>query len=297
MRTLPFRCSAHSEEHSESQVGTASTVRAFLLIEVRGPWGVDAVRENRLPAQVKVQLARLANRHNVRLLVIRRHGRSTPSNITVFAAYADPVAPWAETACLGDPADLLSLDLAALAAGRSLGLSAHPSPLFLVCTHGKHDICCAERGRPIAAALHKSDPEDTWEVSHIGGDRFAGNLLVLPDGLYYGRLSPTAAATVAERHREGHLEIDYLRGRCGYPFPVQAAEIFLRRQLDLTGIDALTLTARASNQAQTEAVFTDGSRTWTVHVETTRTSPEQLTCRASQNSEATSHTELAITPR
>jgi len=25
-------------------------------------------------------------------------------------------------------------------------------PLYLVCTHGTHDVCCAVRGRPVAAA-------------------------------------------------------------------------------------------------------------------------------------------------
>ena len=272
-------------------------MRAFLLIEAPGAWGIDAVSDNRLPRQVKTQLARTANRHNVRLLFIRRHGRSTPGRITVFAAYADPMAPWAETASLRDPADLLNLDLASLGAGRSPGLTALTSPLFLVCTHGKHDICCAERGRPIAAALHQSDPDATWEVSHIGGDRFAGNMLVLPDGLYYGRLSPAAAVTVAERHRQGHLEIDYLRGRCGYPFPVQAAEIFLRRHLGQSAVDALRLTSRGRHGVETEAVFTDGTRSWTVAVETTGTPADQLTCRAPGKSEATAHLQLGITAR
>lgn len=278
--TDPFRCSNRSDERRESLAGTASTVRAFLLIEVPGSWGVDAVRDNRLPGPVKAELAARANRHGVRLLMIRRHGRSTPCD-TVFAAYADPANPWLETACLAGPADLLDLDLAELVAGRSPGLMRpHTSPLFLVCTHGKHDVCCAERGRPVAAALHEIARDDTWEVSHIGGDRFAGNVLVLPDGLYYGRLSPAAAAALAGSQNRGHLDLEHLRGRCGYPFPVQAAEVFLRGELDCTAIGALTLTARSRRGGQTEAVFTDGSRSWTVLVDSTETTAEQLTCRA-----------------
>ncbi len=261
-------------------VGTASTIRAFLLIEAPGAWGVDAVRDNRLPAQVKTELARRANRHGVRLLMIRRHGRSTPCDVTVFAAHADAGKPWLETACLDDPSQLLDVDLAALGAGQSPGLEPHPAPLFLVCTHGRHDVCCAERGRPLAAALHGVSPADTWEVSHIGGDRFAGNVLVLPHGLYYGRLSPAAAVTLSDRHRQGHLDLEHLRGRCGYPFPVQAAETFLRRELERTDLDALTLTGRSKDGAHTTAVFTEGAQSWSVVVETTRTSAVQLTCKA-----------------
>jgi hypothetical protein len=294
--SIPFRCTAGSEERGESLIGTASTVRAFLLIEAPGSWGVDAVSDGGLPKSVKPELARAANRHNVRLLLIRKHGRSTPCDISVFASYADPQRSWVETTRLDDPADLLGLDLAALGAGRSPGLAAHTSPMFLVCTHGKHDVCCAERGRPVAAALHRNYPESTWEVSHIGGDRFAGNVLVLPDGLYYGRLSPTAAVRLAERHTSGHLDLEHLRGRSGFPFPVQAAEIFLRRELDRTALDALSLTARAMRDGRTRAVFTDGTGSWAVHVETTRTAAEKLTCRAPRASHSTPHALVSITP-
>ena len=32
-----------------------------------------------------------------------------------------------------------------------------------------------------------------WQSSHIGGDRFAGNVVFLPEGLYYGRVEPAEA--------------------------------------------------------------------------------------------------------
>lgn len=290
-----FRCSSSSEEREESLIGSASTVLSFLLVEAPGTWGVDAVRDNRLPEPVKTQLARRANEHGVRLLLIRRHGRSAPCDIRVFAAYADPATPWLETTCLDNPAGLLEIDLAALGSGRSPGLDSHPEPLFLVCTHGRHDVCCAERGRPVAAVLHDTLPQSTWEVSHIGGDRFAGNLLVLPEGLYYGRLTPDAATLLAQQHREGHLDLENLRGRCGYPFPVQAAETFLRVEIGCTRVDALTLTARSRRDAETEAVFTDGDRSWSVRVETSRTPAVHLTCGASAGGRGTVHTLLSVT--
>jgi hypothetical protein len=80
-----------------------------------------------------------------------------------------------------------------------------------------------------------------WEVSHIGGDRFAGNLVCFPHGLYFGRLDPDAGVAVAERYAQGQIDLAHYRGRSCYGFAVQAAETFLRRQLDLTGVEDVRL--------------------------------------------------------
>ena len=66
-------------------------------------------------------------------------------------------------------------------------------PTFLVCTHGRRDACCAGRGWPVAVSLTERFPEQTWQCSHVGGDRFAGNVVILPHGLYYGRVTPENA--------------------------------------------------------------------------------------------------------
>lgn len=289
-----FRCSAASEQRGEVLLGTASTVRAFLLVEAPGSWGVDAVGDSRLPPAVKRYLTVQASRHRVRPLMIRRHGRSQPGRLTVFAAFADTRSSWIETTSFSDPLELLDIDLSRLGSGRSPHLTPHTSPLFLVCTHGRHDACCAERGRPLAAALHGRFPLEAWEVSHIGGDRFAGNMLVLPEGLYYGRLTPDSGVEVAERHHAGHLDLVKLRGRCGYPFAVQAAETFLRRQLGWTEIDALALSTCHRKGDLTDAVFTAGERSWQVRVSSTSSPPEQLTCRALLPRPGTAHTLVGI---
>ena len=101
-----FRCSTASEARGESQAGTASTVRSFLLVEDPGPWGIDAVSDNRLPVEVKTELAARARRAGVRVLMIRRHGRSSPGELTVFAAFAAVHEPWLETCTVDDPASL-----------------------------------------------------------------------------------------------------------------------------------------------------------------------------------------------
>jgi hypothetical protein len=281
-----FRCSAASLTRDEPIVGTASTVRAFLLVENPGPWGVDALRDARLePVEVRDALRERAALAGVRVLLVRRPGRATAGEgRRVFAAYADPEQPWLETATVSQPRALLDLDLGSLARGRPLGLTRCDEPVFCVCTHGRHDACCAELGRPTAAALSHSHPEHTWEVSHVGGDRFAANLLVLPDGLYYGRVDPGGAPGLASRHLEGHLDLTRLRGRSGYSFAVQVAEVGLRRRLGETGRDALRLlwvrTEGDLTRLSFQVLGAGASATYAVQVRRRTEPAQQLTCRA-----------------
>ncbi|MDR7253437.1 hypothetical protein J2X46_002422 [Nocardioides sp. BE266] len=233
-----FRCAAASRERGDELAGTASTVRSFLLVEHAGPWGSDALRDARLPDGLGDHLREAAGRHRVRVLLVRRHGRRADGGVRVFACRAAGPDSWAETAVLDDLDQVRDLDLAALGAGRSLGLEPHAAPLLAICTHGRHDACCAELGRPVAAALADGPhADDVWETSHVGGDRFAGNLVVLPRGLYYGGLDAAAASAVADATATGEVLLDHLRGRSDLPMGAQAADIALRRELGLTGLD------------------------------------------------------------
>lgn len=294
-----------SEDRAESLAGSASTVSAFLLLEHPGPWGVNALRDARLPDGVGEELRAHAHAAGVRLLLMRRPGRargaaSGEAGHRVFAVHARAPYAWTETALLDDPRGVLDLDLAALRAGRSLGLAAHDEPVFAVCTHGRHDACCAERGRPVAAALAAALPDHVWEVSHLGGDRFAANMLVAPDGLYYGRLDPEAALTIARARLAGEVEFDHLRGRTCYPMPVQAAEIALRRHLGLTARGELRLAARVQSGAAgeaglvTDATFTHAGRGYAVRVRSTHTARVPLTCRAVRDQVALQHEIVSI---
>ncbi|MGH3503328.1 MAG: sucrase ferredoxin [Nocardioidaceae bacterium] len=281
-----FRCAAASLGRCEPALGTASTVRSFLLIEDAGPWGAHALTDSRLPSMVKAWLVSTVQPAGVRPLLIRPHGRSRSPTLRVFAAYAHPESPWMETTVVDQPEDLLDLDVAALATGRSLGLTPHPRPVFLVCTHGRRDVCCAERGRPVAKELFKAYPDHGWEVSHIGGDRFAANMLVLPDGLYYGRVQPSDVTGLADQHVAGHLDLEHLRGRCGYGFAVQAAEWYLRRELNVSELGALRLRSRSSDGNVTDVGFSVDDQLWRVRVRTTSAAPQRLTCGANAESAA-----------
>jgi hypothetical protein len=292
-----FRCAAESLLRDEAVAGSATHVRTWLLLEHVGAWGHEALLDARLPDGLGASLKALAKTQKAKVLLIRRvNSKPDGEGIRVFAAYADPVRPRLESGTFADPREVLDLDLGALRTGGSTGLASYDGSIFCVCTNGRHDACCAERGRPIAAALDRAHPQETWEVSHIGGDRFAGNMVVLPHGLYYGRLDPQSALWVAGAHLAGELDLDHLRGRSSEPMAVQAAEIFLRRDLGATREADVVLVGRSTDGDATRATFAVAGATYVVSVRTTRDpdTATRLTCKARRDNPAPVHELLEV---
>ena len=280
-----FRCAAASLAREDDLAGTASTVRSFLLLEHSGAWGSDALRDARLPDGLGQHLAREGRRSGVRVLLVRRPGRRAEGvGVRVFAARAAGADSWLEAATLSGPDEVRDLDLTAPGAGRSPGLTSYDAPLIAVCTHGRHDACCAERGRPVALALAASRHTDAvWECSHIGGDRFAGNVLVLPRGLYYGRIDPDSALALGDAVADRRLDLDHLRGRSDASMAVQAAEIDVRRRFGMAGLDDVRPTAATSDGEVTTVTLDAAGRTVRVQVRRVLGEPQRLTCGAQRD--------------
>ena len=242
VRPVGERCTAIARDHTEWPGGTASRARRWLLVEQPGPWGRDAVRESDLPADVADHLEQLAGSLPARVLLIRRTGGGgTPDTRRVVLAgvSAPGGGGWLEQFVLDHIEDLRDLDLGGLSAGRSVGGERIVDPVYLVCTNGKHDQCCAVYGLPVARALSELMEDRTWECSHVGGDRFAGNLVCLPDGIFYGHLDPDTAVHAVAANESGRVLAGHCRGRSALPFAAQAAELFARERLDIERLDGL----------------------------------------------------------
>lgn len=223
---VPATCSVASLAAGEPLAATATEAARWLLVEVRGSWGRDAVADSGLADPVQGALAAFMGK----VLLIRRPDRR--DGVTVIHARADESGGVATLRELGSLAELPGLDLN-VDEGAPMA-----SPIFLVCAHGRRDSCCARLGLPFFDALQPVLPaERLWQSSHLGGHRFAPNVLVLPAGIQLGRIPVERSTEVARLLETGRIPLDLYRGRTIYSAPVQAAEIALRAA---TGLDTIT---------------------------------------------------------
>ncbi len=233
MRDRPF-CAEISRESAEPLTATASRVDNWILVEYRGLWSRDALAGSGLSDQARAALQEQAARPRTKVLFIRRRERR--DSLAVFLGRTAEQGSALRRIELASYEDLADVDFG----GSGDAVSRVEHPLLLVCTHGKHDRCCARYGRPLYDALREQvDEEWVWQVSHIGGDRFAGNVVILPHGLYYGRVSPEDAWPLLDDHLAGRIHLERFRGRSCHAFPVQAADAAIREHTGLRGIDEL----------------------------------------------------------
>ncbi|MEU6658551.1 sucrase ferredoxin [Streptomyces sp. NPDC046821] len=274
-------CATASRDLNEPLAGTAATARTWLLIEQPGPWGAKALTSSHLDPELGRALEAAAEGTGVRVALIRRPGRHADRHTAafrrnVYVAHTVPGNTWLRGHMTESPEELLSLDFAALGAGdhQGFGTPHDGAPLALVCTNAKRDRCCALLGRPLAADLAASGQDGVWEVTHLGGHRFAPTLLVLPHGYAYGRADAAHVRTVLDAVRAGRVVTEGCRGNSAWGRPGQAAELAVRTSagVDAAGVlnvEGVVSVAGAEGEAprwEVTVVHTDG-RHWRVTVE------------------------------
>jgi hypothetical protein len=261
---VDVRCSTASLADAEPMAGTAPTERDWLLVEYAGSWGRQAVAESRLPADVREHLAAWPGR----VQLVRRHARAPAPGaglgvFTVALGNTLGSAPVVRSGVLGRVEDLLTLT--------ERDLTPYDGPLWLVCTNGRRDRCCAEIGRPVTAALAARWPEATWETTHLGGHRFSGTLLALPSGLTLGRLDADSAVRACEEVEAGRVPVALTRGRAGLDGPAQVAELHLRSAYGLSDVALL------DRDGDRVVLLADGER-WEVTVSVSAGAPRSQSC-------------------
>ena len=246
-------CSDLAQERNAPLVGTATHGDLWFLVEYSGRWEAKAFQQSSLPLVVKEHLLdAAAAAKNGRILLIRQTDSHRRPGLRFFIAQVDPQTPHLYEYQLEDPLDLLDLDLLAFAAGQP-GPSEHLSqePLYLVCTNGLRDACCARLGPQVYQVLTEQAGEAVWQSSHIGGHNKAPVLLFFPHGLNYGRVTPQEANQVCLAYQRGEISLAHYRGRVCYPPPVQAAEYFWRVRNADTRLPGPQFGPEISTDAQT----------------------------------------------
>lgn len=229
------RCADASAAAGEPLAGTAVHVESWLLVELRGTWRRDVsdYLADDAPGSTAMR-AWLESTPRSRLLFIRRPGTASASRIAfvVRASVAEAEVRRIEVDDLGD---LDGLDLER--AGERVEAS-----LVLVCGHGSRDACCALRGNAVYTALAPHvERDELWISSHQAGHRFAANVLVLPQGIQLGRVAPEEAPRIVGDARRGAVSLDHYRGRTAYSPRVQAADVAVRTETGLVGLDEIGL--------------------------------------------------------
>jgi hypothetical protein len=271
-------CSLESLDSHEPLLGTAPRADVWFALEYPGRWGDKAWAESTVDATVKEHVdAQVKRIPEARWMLIKQ--RTKHERIRFFAAVVAP-EPALYAFELADYTDLLGLDLAAIVAGDSAYASARSEePVFLVCTNGHRDQCCALHGIAAYGAIHAHFGDVVWESTHHGGHRFAANLLALPAGLSLGRLRADNAVELVQTLLDGRIPLDHYRGRTVWAEPMQAAETLLRRQLNLDASGRVQLLAsQPAGESRWQATFAAGERKHHVVVERSEGAPVHLSC-------------------
>jgi hypothetical protein len=216
-------CSEHSPD--EPLRGTADVVDVWLLLEYRALWKAKAIAQSDLAAPTQDWIAgcvaKLADQGlRVRPQLIRQPELDR-DDVRLLIAHGGRLIEFS-----GRGYDFLQeLDLSGLADGKlPEGARVITEPRYFVCTNGQRDVCCSRFGLPVYTELRERLGDRVWQVSHLGGHRFAPNVLVLPQGVLYGRVYPELLDDFVDCVESGSVSFPQMRGRSCYPKHVQAAE-------------------------------------------------------------------------
>ena len=260
-------------------MGTAPHGSVWVLIEYRGAWPANGFDGLDLAPGVKALVLTAAQAARARVLLVRRHGPPAREGSGRWAVlrYESSGAyrqQWGTWRCDEDLAQIVK----ALGAPGELGCP----PVVLVCAHGRHDTCCAVRGRPVGRALSERWPNLVWECTHVGGDRFAANVVVVPDGVYYGDLDAKSSVAAVEEHLAGRIHAVHLRGYTDLFPPQQAAVAAALGRFGPAGRHDYAVAGTSRDSGGWRIRITGRPphpAALDVEVRAYRTPPRQLTCR------------------
>ena len=266
MPTMSERIYCCEASADQPMLGTAAVVDVWLLLEYRPAWRAKAMADNALGEAVRSWLARgiealEGEGYKVRPQFIRQPEIDRPD--TRLLVHHDGVL---RAFGSGGPGydGLVRTPIESLFHGESG--ERLEAPRYFVCTNGQRDLCCARFGLPVYNKLREQVGERVWQVTHLGGHRFAPNVLVLPQGVLYGRVGTANGDAEDQSIEQFAAEVEaggvprrYLRGRSRYPKPVQAAEGF-------AGRDGLQWVAMEGGDGHAQVTFSHQGKPLSVNV-------------------------------
>src|SRR4051794_13885344 len=164
MTPARYFCSEAARQRREHLFGTAPVVETWLLVESAAAWTSKSFPDNALPPAVRAHLAQMHRSiPRSRPLMIRQcHSRRPDMQFHLVRSAATESGGVCRR--FRDDEDLLQVS-----AQQLLPAVSPIRPMYLVCTHGKHDQCCAKFGFSTFCAIRDAADTAAWECSHLGG--------------------------------------------------------------------------------------------------------------------------------
>lgn len=270
--------------------GTASEAVVWLLLEYQGEWRSQALDDNDLPPAVQTWLNEAQRQiPNSRVLFIR--SETLHPVLSFYIAQTTPQQTTLHHLSFTEYDHLLKYDPQQMMAGIS-DVSPSTEKLFLVCTNGKRDQCCAKFGLPIYQAMQAEQGISTWQCTHIGGHRFAATGITFPSGVTYGYITPEQVPTLAHSIRADQVVLPLYRGRAAYPAWVNAAEYFLRKQTGrLSDADVVWRATEQVHGSAWQVTFDIGGSSYRVRLSMTQSEPVPSSCSQPYKPQARFHLE------
>jgi hypothetical protein len=217
-------CSLVAHAATEDPIGTARPFDRYLMLELPLPWppgmGTPVWETDRVLAPLRAALRRATRRTEELGLTMKTFAAapdpeySTPRLMRVirFGREPGPAAGLTRTehsvpdTLAADLVDALFDDDPAALAPFAESRDTTPRRDLVVCTHASVDACCGTFGYPLYEALRREHGSTgnarVWRISSFGGHRFAPTLVDLPEGRYWGNLTPERLSQLV--HRTGH---------------------------------------------------------------------------------------------
>lgn len=229
-------CKHLSSSSGEHLYGTAPETTHWFLLEYRGHWEKDALKSSKIPQSVKDELSGLLESFpQSRLQLIKKPEHKDPE-ISFYYVNSSEFDPKVYKFTLKGYEEITSLKLTDLINSEDIKDLETDEKLVLVCTHGAYDRCCGTYGVPVYNQISSNKDLNVWQSTHVGAHRFSANLVMLPEGIYYGRVDPGNAEKIVKAHLNREIYLECLRGRCCYNQTSQVADYFLRERINKYGI-------------------------------------------------------------
>ena len=217
-------CAEISQSLNEPMIGTASQVDLWVFLEVREPWEARNLESNSLPEIASTWIrdtTSAAMERNLRPRTMFIKHRRRPTDPLQLFLLRDGVTRHVSLGTYDELGDVDAFDES---------LPTFEQSLYMVCTHGKRDLCCSRLGLQTWRKLDELSGGRAWQTTHLGGHRYAPNVVTLPSGRSYGRVRHDVVESFFQAIENDDIAEPFLRGNSSLPPDAQVHEAEMIRR-------------------------------------------------------------------